>query len=426
MAVFGRPFLTALCVVVVALMPACHGKANAPPPAPIPVQVVKAVQKTVPVMVEYVAHTEAVQEIGLVPRVEGVLELVNFRDGSVVHKGQLLIRIQQDQYKAAVQAAQGDLDKAQADLVRAKSNVADQTSKAKLAQAVASYEYQKVQLARMGPLAAKKAVSQEDFDQTKTQYDIAVANVIAAKANLQDVQLNQKTSILDAQGSVAQAQASLTNAELNLSYTTIFSPVTGIISFVNVDQGNFVSPVKTPTLATVSTVDPIKVVFQLSESDYLKLAPRLPKMRYTQRKALLELYLSDGSRYPYLGTPENINRAVDQQTGTISVESSFPNPDALLRPGQFARVEFPISMQSNAILVPQAAVASLQGTPIVYVVGPNHVLQLRTVATGTNVGNDIIINSGISAGESVVVGGGNKVQAGITVAPESLATDGKR
>jgi membrane fusion protein, multidrug efflux system len=418
MAVSGRPFLFAPCIMMLAFLSACHGKTAAPAAAPVPVQVAKAIQKTVPVMVEYVAHTEAVQEINIVPRVDGVLELVNFRDGSVVHKGQLLIRIQQDQYKAAVQAAQGDLDKAKADLVRAKSNVADQTSKAKLAQAVSAFEYQKVQLARMTPLAAKKAVSQEDYDQTKTQYDIAAADVLAAKANLQDVELNQKTSILDAQGSVAKAEASLINAELNLSYTTIYSPVTGIISFVNVDQGNFVSPVKTPTLATVSTVDPIKVVFQLSESDYLKLAPRLPAMRYTQRKALLELYLSDGSRYPHLGTPENINRAVDQQTGTISVESIFPNPDAFLRPGQFARVEFPLSMQSNAILVPQAAVASLQGTPIVYVVGPNDVVQLRTVATGTDVGSDVIINSGITAGETVVVGGGNRIQAGITVAPQ--------
>jgi RND family efflux transporter MFP subunit len=405
--------------VAAVLVCACHGTsgptiAQAPPT----VTVTRVIQKTVPVLVQYVAHTQAVQEIDLVPRVEGTLEQVKFRNGSVVHQGQLLMVIQQDQYKAAVQAAQGDVDKAQADLVRAKSNVADQTAKAKLAQAVAAYEYQKVQLARMGPLAAKMAVSQEDYDQTKTQYDIAVANVIAARANLADVELNQRTQILDAQGNLAQAQAQLVNAQLNLSYTTIRSPVTGIISFLNVDQGNYVSPAKTPTLATVSTVDPIKVVFELSESDYLKIAPRLLAMRHTARQPVLDLYLSNGAVYPYKGTPENINRAVDPQTGTISVEASFPNPNALLRPGQFARVEFPIAQQQNALLVPQASVATLQGTPVVYVLGPGNKVQLRTVETGSNFGNDIVIESGVKTGETVIVGGLNRFKPDSVVAPE--------
>ncbi len=414
-----RSVWTLGAVVPVLILVACHGNSGAAlPQAPPPVSVTKVIQKTVPEMVEYVAHTQAVQEIALVPRVEGTLEQVTFRNGSLVHKGQLLMVIQQDQYKAAVEAAQGDVDKAQADLVRAKSNVADQTAKAKLAQAIASYEYQKVQLARMGPLAAKMAVSQEDYDQTRTQYDIAVANVIAARANLADVELNQKTQILDAQGNLAQAQSQLINAQLNLSYTTITSPVTGIISFLNVDQGNYVSPAKTPTLATVSTVDPIKVVFELSESDYLRIAPRLLAMRTTARRPLLQLYLSNGTIYPYKGTPENINRAVDPQTGTISVEASFPNPDALLRPGQFARVDFPIAQQHNALVVPQASVATLQGTPVVYVLGPDNKVELRTVETGSNFGNDIVIENGVKAGETVIVGGLNRFKPGGIVAPQ--------
>jgi len=403
----------------------CHTK-SAPAPPPVAVQVAPVVRKTVPVMVQYVAHTEAVQEITLVPRVDGVLELVAFANGSLVHKGQLLMRIQQDQYLAAVQAAQGDVDKAQANLARAKSNVQDQVAASKLAQALATYEYAKIELARMAPLANKSAVSQKDYDQSKTEYDVELANVVAARANYADVKLNQQTSILDAQGSLAQAEAQLTNAQLNLSYTTISSPVTGIISFVQVDQGNYVSPAKTPSLATVSTVDPIKVVFQLSESDYLRIAPRLVAMRARLRQPVLRLFLSDGSVYPQRGTPEYINRAVDPQTGTISVEASFPNPDALLRPGQFARVEFPIAMQQNALLVPQSAVQSLQGTPIVYVVGPDNKLQLHTVETGTDVGSDIIVNSGVSAGDLVVVGGTNRVQAGVTVTPQRASPKPQR
>lgn len=400
-----------------AIVSSCGGNQASLPKATVPVSVTKVIQTSVPVMVEYVAHAESIQQIDLVPRVEGVLENVYFRNGSVVHQGQVLMQIQQDQYEAAVQAAQGDLDKAQAQLVRAKSNVSNETAEAKLAQALAAYQYQKVQLARMAPLAAKLAVSQQDYDQTKTQYDIAVSDVVAARANLQDVELNQRTSILDAQGSVAQAEAQLTNAKLNLSYTTISSPVTGIISFIQVDQGNYVSPAKTPTLATVTAIDPIKVIFQLSESDYIKLAPRLRSMRNKQLPPLLQLYLSDGSLYPYRGTPENINNAIDQQTGTISIESLFRNPDALLRPGQFARVDFPISIKPNALLVPQAAVSSLQGASTVYVVGPDDKLQLRTVETGTNYNKDIIIESGVKAGELVVVGGGTNLQPDMTVAP---------
>jgi RND family efflux transporter MFP subunit len=407
----------AAVAVASAIVSSCGGNQASLPKASVPVAVTRVIQTSVPVMVEYVAHAESIQQIDLVPRVEGILEHVYFRNGSVVHKNQVLMQIQPDQYEAAVQAAQGDLDKAQAQLVRAKSNVQNETAEAKLAQALAAYHYQKVQLARIAPLAAKLAVSQQDLDQTKTQYDIAVADVVAARANLQDVELNQSTGVLDAQGSVAQAQAQLENAKLNLSYTTIASPVTGIISFVQVDEGNYVSPAKTPTLATVVAIDPIKVIFQLSESDYIKLAPRLRSMQHKQLPPLLELYLSDGSLYPHRGTPSNINNAIDQQTGTISIESIFPNPDALLRPGQFARVDFPIAIQPNALIVPQAAISSLQGASTVYVVGPDKKLQLRTVETGTSFGKDIIIESGVKAGESVVVGGATNLQPDMTVAP---------
>ena len=134
------PFVVAL-VAGSSQLVSCHGKTAEPVALPVPVQVTKALRQTVPVMVEYVAHTQAVQEITLVPRVEGTLDLVAFRDGSLVHKGQLLMRIQQDQYLAAVSAAQGDLDKAQANLARAQSNVQDQVAASKLAQAVASYQY---------------------------------------------------------------------------------------------------------------------------------------------------------------------------------------------------------------------------------------------------------------------------------------------
>lgn len=403
------------CALALVRCSAPQVKADAPPQA---VRVARVSATTVPVTAEYVAQTAAVQQVDLTARVQGTLDRIYFRNGSLVHRGQILMQIQQAPYQADVQAADGALQKARADLMHAQSNVADQAAKAKLAQANAAYEYQKVELARMGPLAAKSAVSQKDYDQTKTQYDIAVANVQAAKANVQDVELTQQTSVLSAQGSVSQAEAQLANARLNLSYTTIASPVTGIISFANVDEGNVVGPGKNATLATVSTIDPTKVIFQLSESDYLKVAQRLVALR-SRAAPELELYLSDGSMYPFRGRATSINRAVDPTTGTISVESLFPNPSAFLRPGQFARVRFTISEQRNAIVVPQSAVASYQGTPIVYVVGPGSKIQFRSVQTGSQYRNLMVITSGLKPGETVVLSPSSRLQAGtvVTVLP---------
>lgn len=372
--------------------------------------------ENVPVNAEYVAQTQALQEVDLVARVQGVLEHIYFKNGTLVHQGQVLMQLQQDEYLAQVEAARGALQKARADLVRAKSNVQDQTAKAKLAQALAAFGYQKVELARMGPLAAKHAVSQKDYDQTLTQYDIALANVFAARANLQDVELNQQTGILSAEGNVDEAEAQLANATLDLGYTTIASPVTGIVSFAKVDVGNLVGPGKNSLLATVSTIDPTKVIFQLSESDYLKVAKKLPSLRSSSGPEVA-LYLSDGSLYPYRGRATNIDRAVDPTTGTISVESIFPNPGAFLRPGQFARVRFAIGEQRNALVIPQSAITSYQGTPIVYVVGTGNVVQIHTVETGSTIRGDIVVTSGVKAGDRVVVSPNSAVHAGIVVKP---------
>jgi membrane fusion protein (multidrug efflux system) len=397
---------------------ACGGKEPPPAPPPVPVHVAKVVRETVPQTADYVGQTQALQEVDLVPRVEGYLENVYFKNGSFVHQGQVLMQIQPEQYQAQVLAAQGTLQKAQADLVRAKSNVQNETAEAKLQQAQAAYEYQKVQLARMGPLAAKNAVSQMDYDQTKTQYDIAVANVVAAKANLQDVELNQRTGILSAQGNVDEAQAQLVQAKLNLGYTTIAAPVTGIISFLAVDQGNLVAPGKTPKLATVSTIDPIKIIFQLSETDYLKIADALVRLRDSGRRPPVTFNLSNGSVYPYKGYAYAINRAVDQTTGTIAVESIFPNPDGILRPGQYGRVTFTIGQERDAMVIPRTALQSVQGQPIVYVVGPENKAQQRTVETGTSFGDSIVIRSGIKPGDAVVLNPGTRVQADTVLKPE--------
>ncbi len=318
---------------------------SAPAP-PAVVQVTKAVRRTVPITAEYIAQTQALQAVDLVPRVEGVLEHVYFQNGSLVRKGQVLMQIQQAQYQAGVQAAQGSLDKAQADLVRAKSNVQNETAACEAGASPSGPALSD------RPAGAHETAGRKSTPfRSKTTIKRKRSTILRLPTSLrrgrisQDVELNQKTGILSGQGNVEEAKAQLANAQLDLSYTTIASPVTGIISFVKVDQGNVVSPAKTPSLATVSTIDPIRVDLQLSESDYLQIAGRLQEMRDVARRPQLQLYLSDGSLYPYKGTPVAINRAVDPTTGTISVESIFRNPQALLRPGQFGRVRLPISQQ---------------------------------------------------------------------------------
>lgn len=411
---YGR---LALPFIALALA-ACSAKPAAKA-APVPVQVASVDRRTVPLMAQYVAQTQAMQQVELVPRVEGTLDHIYFTNGSFVQRGDLLMDIQADQYEAQVLAAQGGLDKANADLARAKANVQDVTAKAKLAQALAAFHYQQVELARMAPLAHAHAVSQKDYDQTKTQFDAAAADVVAARANVEDVETNQRTAILDAQGTVAQATAQLDNARLELGYTKIYSPVTGIISFAEVDEGNLVSPAKTTKLATVSTIDPIKAVFQLSESDYLKIANDLIKLRQSGTRPDVSLVLSNGERYRYTGHAVAINRALDSSTGTIAVESIFPNPAGFLRPGQYGRVTFAIGVAKNALIVPRSSVQSLQNMPIVYIVGDGNKAVLRTVDTGAELGDSIVITRGLAPGDRVVVSPGTRVQAGTLLAPQS-------
>jgi membrane fusion protein, multidrug efflux system len=396
---------------------ACSSKP--PPPAepkPVPVEAVRVGKQTVPVMAEYVAQTRAMQEVQLVPRVEGYLEAVNFENGANVSKGQLLMQIQPTQYEAAVQAAEAGVEKGQAALIQAQSDVSDQSARARLSAAEANFFNASKLLDRVRPLAKAHAVPQTDLDNAEANYATNGATVDSAKANLADVQLAQRTAILTARSEIDQAEANLTTAKLNLSYTRIYSPVTGVISFLSVDQGNYVSPSKTPVLATVSTIDPIKVVFQLTDTDYLRVARQYDVAATTPASPALQLLLPDGTEYSHDGRFVSIERAVNPQTGTIAVETVFPNPTGLLRPGQYVRVDFPLQETPNAIVIPQSAVIQIQGASAAYVVGPDNKVQQRTISTGTQYRNAVVVTTGLQAGDVVIVQGVNKVRPDTLVA----------
>jgi membrane fusion protein (multidrug efflux system) len=402
-----------------------HGSAAKPagvpagPPVPVVAGTVSA--HTVNIYTDYVARTAGLQTIEIRPRVAGFLNKVNFVAGGLVRKGQLLFEIQPEEYQAALLTARAQRQKAEADLQQQLDKVAVDRAAAALAQQRAERAKAQRDVERYRPLAAAQAVPQTDLDSALTREQVAEAGVQAAEATLRDSQLSQRVGISQARAAVDQAKASVINAELNLSYASIRSPITGVAGFVKVDPGNYVTPAQTPVMTTISTIDPMKVAFGLSESDYLRVVKQYQWDAHLQLP-VLTLTLANGELYPQKGTPTHVDRALDPKTGMIGVEATFPNPQGLLRPGQFAKIGFSIEERKNALLIPARSVIKLQGLDVVYVIGPENKVEQRTVTLGARVQNDVVVLSGLKSGEKIVVDGIQKVQPGGTVVPQAPVT----
>ncbi len=399
-------------------------KAPAPPPPPI-VIVAEVVQRPVPIVREYTARTEGVPTIEVRARVAGVLEEVLFKEGSEVKQGQTLFVIQREEYAAALETARAQLAKAQADLTRAKDTSVVDRVRATLNQRKADLGKAQQDVNRYRPLAEARAIPQQDLDTALSQEKVAVAGVEAAEAALKDAELSQRTQIQLAEAAVSSARAAITQAQLNLDYTTVKSPVTGVVGKVQVDRGNLVGKAEPTVLATVSSIDPIYVDFPLAEVDYLKLAPRIrldESGRAQGASTSLSLFLADGAEFPHKGRIAFVDRAVDTKTGTMSVRASFPNPDKVVRPGQFARVRGVVEERPAAVLVPQRAVMDQQGTKIVFVVGADDKVVLKPVTLDERIDDSSIVTKGLAAGERVIVEGMQKVRPGMQVKAERAAT----
>jgi membrane fusion protein (multidrug efflux system) len=393
------------------------------PAEPTPTVIVAQIpQQTVQVAGEFVARTEAVPTVEIRARVAGVLEQVRFREGSEVKQGQVLFVIQQEEYKAALQSARAQLAKAQADLTRAKDVSVIDRAKARLDEAKAELGRTRNDVARYRPLAEAKAIPQQDLDTAVSREQVSAASVEGADAALKDAILNQRTSIQLAEAAVESAKAAVTQADLNLKYTVVETPISGIVGKLNVDKGNLVGKGDATALATVSAVDPMFVDFSIAEADYLRLVKREPELgRGEVRRdglARFELVLSDGTTFAHKGRPVFIDRAIDLKTGTIQVRSEFPNPERVLRSGQFGRVRLITEEVPNAILVPQVAVTELQGAKTVLVVGEGDKVALRTVTLGEPYQQFYIVTAGLKAGERVIVEGIQKARPGGKVKPE--------
>ena len=349
------------------LITAACDKGKAPPPAPPVVEVVSVVQRDVPIYIEWVGILDGDVNAVIRPQVTGYLLKQNYREGDLVKKGQALFEIDPRTFEAAVDEAKG---------IRA--------------QKFARYETTSANLARIKPLAALNAVSQKDLDDSTGAQQSAKAELEAAEANLK-------------------------TAKLNLGFTRITSPITGIAGIANAQVGNLLSPSMTTDLTTVSSVDPIKVYFNISEREYLKEANGAAASGKKPEQVALQLILVDGSLYPHPGKVSVLNRQVDAGTGTFKVAALFANPDNLLRPGQYGKVRATMSVEKGALLVPQRAVTEIQGKYLVAVVGADDKADIRPVTVGERIGSEWIISKGLQPGEQVVAEGTQKVRPGMTV-----------
>lgn len=366
--------IIAICGLWLSTLAACKDEATSrPAPTPPEVRVAHVSQEDVPLYGEWVGTTDGLVNATIQARVTGYLVRRTFEEGAFVKKGHLLFEIDSRPFQAALAEAKGQLSRAQAQLVKTELDVK-----------------------RDRPLAAAKAISQKELDDSIQAYEAA-------------------------KGSVASAKASVLQAQLNLDFTRIEAPIDGVTGIAKAQVGDLVGP-NTGVLTSISTVDPIRVYFPISEQEYLKAASKVQAKYQAQARSQddgLELILADSAVYPHKGSYLLVDRQVDVKTGTIRVAATFPNPGNLLRPGLFARVRAPIQTKKGALLVPQRAVTELQGDYQVAVVGSNNQVEVRTVKVGERIGSRWIIIEGLKPGEQVIVEGVQKVKAGMTVTPKS-------
>ena len=364
-----RPGLAlALPVLTVALALACGGKTR-PPAAPLQVGVLPTVQMDVPLTHEWVGTLDGFVNAEIRPQVEGYLLRQVYREGSTLRKGDVLFEIDPQPFAAAAEQARAAQARDQAALDKAK-----------------------LDMDRMTLLSAEGAVSRQDLD-------------------------NARSSLRQAQANVDATRAASERAQLSLQWTKVVAPIQGVAGMAKVQVGELVNASRVMT--TVSTVDPIKVFFSASEQEYMEWARGWAAKG--GGKGSLTLALSDGTTYPRRGDPFMADRAVDVKTGTIMLAGVFPNPEGLLRPGQFARVSADISLLKGAILVPQRAIWEIQGNPQVAVVGADNKVEIRPIQTGPRQGPLQVVVKGLKAGERIVVEGTQKVAAGQTVNPTPAA-----
>jgi membrane fusion protein (multidrug efflux system) len=355
------------------LISACGDQQKAPVAAPPPpeVQVFQTTARDTPLVIEFVGVTSGIKDITIRARVEGFLEGLHFQEGSLVKKGDLLYTLESQPFEEKVATRMSGVAEVKTMLAKSKGD-----------------------LERIEPLAKINAVSKSDLDAAQAAYDANLSSLEAAEANLRA-------------------------AKIQLSYTRILSPIDGIIGKTQAKVGDFVGKDPSPViLNTVSQVDTILVTFFITETQYLEYS------RYQASRAgnessdganNIRMTLVDGSLYGHPGKVDFLDRNVDTTTGAMQAQASFPNPEKLLRPGQFTKLQINTRVVKDAILIPQRCVMEVQGLYSVFVVDSNNTVQTRVVEVGTKIGSAWMIMMGLEDGEKVIYEGLQKVKDGVTV-----------
>jgi len=365
---YGLMALSVLLVATLGLV-GCSGeekKAEQAPQGPVPMKVIKSEAQNMPYWGEFVGQTSAAETVEIRARVAGYLQERKFDEGTLVKKGDLLFVIDPRPFQEDLKQAQSGLEYNRA-----------------------LYKKAKKDLDRFAKLFDEGVVSRDEYEGYQTE-------VSTYKAQVSD------------------NRAKVENARIQLGYTKIYAPMDGVIGRVNVNVGNLVGQGENTLLATVSSQDPVYVSFSISETDYIR-AQRNPEMKEGGRP--IKLILADGSEYSESGQFDMVNRAIDSQTGTLGIRVIFPNPDNLLRPGQYAKVRVLIAESKDAVVIPTRGVMDIQGMKSLFVVGEDGTVTSKPVKLGYESHDLVIINEGLEAGEMVIVDGIRRVKPGMKIKP---------
>jgi len=367
---FMRLLSLLFCTVFSLILAGCSGsdKKSAPEAqAPKPMKVIKVENRDMPYWAEFVGQINAIETVDVRARVAGFLLEKNFKEGARVKKGDLLFTIDPKPFREDLKQAESGLEYNQALLEKAKKD-----------------------FQRFKKLYDEGVVSRDEYEGYQTQ-----------------------TSTLKAQ--VRDNAAQVENAKIQLGYTKIYSPIDGVIGRVQVDVGNLVGQGENTLLATISTVDPVYVSFSVSENDYIRANQR--KQTEKKQEVEVQMVLADGSSYPYSGKFDMVDRAIDPQTGTLGIRVTFPNPEQLLRPGQYAKVRVLIDNVKNAVVIPARGTLDVQGMKSVYVVDEDGTIRSQPVKLGFAVKDLVVVKEGLSAGDMAIVDGISRIKPGMKIKP---------
>ncbi len=374
---FSNKFIIAIAISFSIIITSCNSsEKQQKAPSAQKISVIPVIEFDVPIFTSYVGQIHGSKDIPIRARVEGFLESVDFKEGSNVKKGQLLYTIDPQSLAAATNAQKSEVNAAQTALKKAKAD-----------------------LDRIRPLAEANAISQSELDASQANYDDAKARVKTTKANLKA-------------------------SNIELSYTKVLSPINGLIGKTNAQVGEFVGKDPNPViLNTVSAIDTITVKFSLTEAQYIKMFKQYKErvnageLDDGEHNRDVELQLADESIYGHLGIVDFVDRNVDENTGTLLAQASFPNPDKMLRPGMYSKVKIKTGILKSAIVIPQRCIMELQGSYSVFVLSDSNKIVKVPVTVGNKTGDLAAITEGLKKTDKIVIDGLQKVRSGVKIIP---------